>query len=200
MVNKEAKILIIIILVILSACTKPAAEVPTATVVPTFIPSASSTLTPVPNNTVEPVLIINPEIPILLMNETNNVDEYSSVNMGELLSGELLEFEKKYIQNESIFKDDVLPIDNPNKISSQIRHTTANGDKWSLYVNQVTYTSKSPYKNPENRPIKILSFYKIIDDQLFEEIGFSNYDGLIPWQEKQPDLWIMTWAYKNPDS
>ena len=189
---------ILMVLFILAACARPEAGPQAATA------TQEATVTSVPTHAIEPTLlltktlenefIINPTIPNVALNENNNADEYSNILIEDFIKGDLLELETQYLESNNLFTEEVVT---RNQLSTESHKYEELMFGSSVLVHNINFPLISEYKNPNARPIKIFSFYKFYDPNLLRKLGQD--EETIAWGEKQSGLWIVAWAYKNPD-
>jgi len=215
----------LMVLFILSACQPSPdgqGQAATATQAPTLTLEPTSTWTPVLTLTPESIQIVD-KIPIIsketLQKNINPYEyenyfknnglkissEYSSIKMDDFTSGEIIKKEQEFISKHPPF-------------SGKVKNNGLWVPKsWSDVHNENMVAFFSDYLyvfNPTMRHLKLISIYKIDDENFFTEIGVNlsslindPYYGLdmnnITEDEKRNAesmyFWLATWAYQNPD-
>lgn len=148
-----------------------------------------------------------------LIKEDQFPTELPRVTLEDITSGKLLDMERKWLE-EHPFSPDAVPMD---LIKEKYKNTVLAYPKaTSEYTNfyQINFRRTDPnidyQKNPEKRPFKIIGFYNLWDEKLYQESGFFDdlltqcgEKGKIYFQEaidrKGTFFSVVSWAYLNPD-
>ncbi|MFH1970857.1 MAG: hypothetical protein ABIJ05_00530 [Patescibacteria group bacterium] len=159
----------------------------------------------VEKNSVTKNFIFNDTLPVKSGPE-RNVAEYSQVNLADIINEEILKQELDYVNKNSIFNDQVIPATKLFIDSNRIYSMNKN---FSVIVENIDFPNNfNDYRNnPDTRPIKIISYYKFYDPEIFEENGIDKVakslgvskKALLDELENRPAFWIISWAYYNPD-
>ena len=155
------------------------------------------------------VFVINNNFPILSNKENKrNVDDYSEVDLNDFLSGDILKQELSYINENQIFSSNVIP---QTKLLTESYTRYTKEDTFSVTVETIDFTNnyEDYKKNPDTRPLKIISYYKFFDENLFKDMGMEkaiefledlDIDTALEEKKRSPRYWVVSWAYYNPDN
>jgi hypothetical protein len=211
--------LFLLALLILTACSSPAATqifaTETRSAATSPVPTPKPTEKPIPTPTEKPLssqIIFNPEFIHSYGSDAPDITKkYSRVNLESIMNGTLLAQEKKYLQENNIFTYEVIA---RNKlILAPSPFSSSNG--FSATVRNIDFSSIPKDKNPNTRPIKIFSYY-LFDDSVFLLSMDLDKDSIMDFDEAaselkvtknqlveefkySPPFLIAAWAYYNPN-
>jgi hypothetical protein len=197
-------------LLILTACTLPAAEVPTATVVQTFIPSATmvltSTYTPESTPTLERKIKVSPKFPDFDL-VIQNPESYSQVTLENFINGDILEAEEEYIRQNPPFNENL--VNTVDRLNTITRPNKSTMHQYSFDTTNLVIPSSSEHSSiPETRPIEVISYYRFVDFDIFKKLGYQeikmreNYqteEQYHQYEALNTRFYVISWAYHNPD-
>ena len=124
---------------------------------------------------------------------------YSVVSIENITSGKLAKVGEAWIE-ENPFPSEAIPAKhaeiNQHKMKLIRASTNVEYNIVSRYINILS--SKEYQNNPNTRPFKIISFYRLVfDSNLFDKIGWDSTNPRAEIWAKQ-NFWIIQWAYLNP--
>ncbi len=160
------------------------------------LPTVEPSKTPEPTKTPEPSYKINANFPQmtfeeLVKNYESVSSKFSNVTLEDITSGKLLEYEEAWVVQHPVFTDEAK---NGKMIMNYLIDTDGDKADFPYIFGNLNYQN-----NPNERPMKIISYYQFKDEKLFAELGIDP----IKNNRKNPSgsnwpFWMVTWAYHNP--
>ena len=128
--------------------------------------------------------------------------DFSRVTLEDFTSGKLLELERKWLEDNP-FPENAIPFEGLKLVDGKTGLSTLKYDEYyEVDTKNIKFSISADYSDLSTRPIKVISYYVLWDEELFESIGIT--DKVIEENYKSKDdkfakLGIMSWAYLNPD-
>jgi hypothetical protein len=136
-----------------------------------------------------------------------------AVTLYDFTSGKLLEIERKWLE-ENPFPENVVPYKSLKFFegkSGQLNTGPGVKPKPENYLFEMKHLdiqfilADIDYSDPSIRPTKVISYYVLWDEELFNSLGFTdkvfeeNRSMGVNKDNKYAKLGIMSWAWLNPD-